>query len=586
MRFLQWDQDLAALLLASVVRLVVSNFIARIGFSDASYRKKSVVMKTKTQQKTNITILKYLYRSNHSRYLYLLLLTLLSIILVSVGDIYQARVMMIFMNRALGLNDYSLLALVLYGLGFAVLYYGVSFLSTFLLSRLMAKVRQEIATDLLEKKLTLPIAELKEKESASSLSNLYTTEVNNLVDQYFLFVVQLFGVGVSLVLGFAYLSTLSLYFLIPILLTIVCIGAVILLSKKKIEISYNRLFSYSAALVKTLNNIASCFLLSNMFSYRRQLLSQFDRSFSTYNNQRKKAVYLDNVLEKVNGLLSLVLFLSLYLIAIVLAIHNKVDGGEIVAVTQVAGTIISPFFVIANVFRQMNSTKNTRIKIASVLQRKEEGENVDEIRKIALNNVSLSYQDRNLFHDVTMDFETGDLVLISGPSGCGKTTLLNILSKMNDEYKGRVVINDHVDLKSLTDGSYFRSLKYMPQSPIILDGSVRDNIILNESFEQDKFDKIVTLLKLDKAFHEDYETILDTEKENYSLGEARRICFARMLYTEAKFILLDEPFASLDDDNCRIIEEAILAQKDKCVILTSHVVSEEFVSHIDKTIQL
>ena len=69
-----------------------------------------------------------------------------------------------------------------------------------------------------------------------------------------------------------------------------------------------------------------------MFSYRKQLVNKFSSSFDNYNNQRRDAVLYDNILAKINGLLSLVLFLVIYLIAIFLSIQQRINGGDIVAI--------------------------------------------------------------------------------------------------------------------------------------------------------------------------------------------------------------------------------------------------------------
>ena len=108
---------------------------------------------------------------------------------------------------------------------------------------------------------------------------------------------------------------------------------------------------------------------------------------------------------------------------------------------------------------------------------------------------------------------------------------------------------------------------------------------LKEEFDEEKFNSIIKLLKLDQSFN-NYEMILNTEKINYSLGEARRINFARMLYSNAKYILMDEPFASLDEENRLIMENVILLQKDKCIVITSHVVSSDFLSKVNIKIDL
>ena len=132
------------------------------------------------------------------------------------------------------------------------------------------------------------------------------------MDNYFSLVVELFGVGISLILGLVYLSYLSVFFLIPLILTIIFIIILLIVSKKNTEQNYKKLFSYNISLIKVINNISSCFLLSNMFSYRKQLVNKFSSSFDNYYNQRRDAVLYDNILAKINGLLSLVLFLVIY----------------------------------------------------------------------------------------------------------------------------------------------------------------------------------------------------------------------------------------------------------------------------------
>ena len=540
-------------------------------------------MKEKSIKKQSIN--KYLFQSKHSNYKLLFFLTVLSFLLVSIGDIYQSRVFLVFMNRALGLNEYEYWQLIIYGFSFAIIYYIISFLSSFLLAKLMAKIRKEISIDFLEKHLVLPTSSFYKEESQSTLTNFITGEINNLVDNYFSLVVELFGVFFSLILGLVYLSYLSVFFLIPLFLTIAFIIILLIVSKKKTESNYKKMFSYNTTLIKVINNISSCFLLSNMFSYRKQLLNKFSNSFDDYNNQRRSAVLYDNILAKINGLLSLVLFLVIYLIAIVLSVQQKINGGDIVAIIQVSSTIISPFFVIANVIKSINSTKDTRVKLSNLFSKDSNGKDIEEIENISINNLSFAYNNKDIFSNISFVLKPNNLIVISGASGSGKTTLLNIIGKINTDYSGNIIINNEDDLKAISDESYYKNVKYMSQVPIILDASIKDNIILNEEFDEEKFNSIIKLLKLDQSFN-NYEMILNTEKINYSLGEARRINFARMLYSNAKYILMDEPFASLDEENRLIMEKVILLQKDKCIVITSHVVSKEFLEKVNVKIDL
>ena len=174
---------------------------------------------------------------------------------------------------------------------------------------------------------------------------------------------------------------------------------------------------------------------------------------------------------------------------------------------------------------------------------------------------------------------------IVGESGSGKSTLLSLLSKFIDGYKGLILINDSVNLIDISDEIYYLNVKVLNQEPILLNDSIKNNIILDRPFDEQKFNEIFGLLNLGKSF-KDINTKIDTEIKNYSLGEARRICLARLLYEKPNFILLDEPFASLDEENRLIIENALVNINDSCIVIASHVFSDNFISHINKKIEL
>ncbi len=121
----------------------------------------------------------------------------------------------------------------------------------------------------------------------------------------------------------------------------------------------------------------------------------------------------------------------------------------------------------------------------------------------------------------------------------------------------------------------------MTQEPILLNDSIKNNIVLNEPFDESKFYKIFNELKLNNSF-KDINFKIDTEKQNLSLGEARRICLARILYSSPNFILLDEPFASLDEENRLIIEKVLSNLQDTCIVVASHIFSDEFYESLNK----
>lgn len=534
---------------------------------------------------------KYLFKSKRKHYYSLFIAAIFCIILVSVFDIGQGILFMVYMNRAIGNNNYPVWALIVAGIVFAVVYYLISLGSSFFMAKLLKIIRREIVFDSLTGLFNLPVSKFVATETSSSVTNFVTTEIDNLVNNYYSYVLSLFGLFSSIVLGLVYLSTLSFYFIIPILILMILIFSIILSTRNKIANNYASLFGENKLVIKMMNNISNFFIVSKMYSYKKKLFENIENSYEHYNKQKFKCTLFDDVLQKVNSALSLTLFLAIYIIAMVLCIEGKLDGGEIVAVIQVCSTVMNPFFVISLVFRAINNTKKTRTKIKELISKDvKTDEPKIEVETISGKNINFGYnEDKKVIEDLNFEIHRNDMVGIIGESGAGKSTLLKIISKVYDNYLGEIDINNSSNLKEIGDSQYYRNVKLLEQTPVLLNASFKDNVIMNNPYDEEKFNRIIKLLRLDKTFGnlpDKYETMLDSEENNYSLGEARRIAIARILYSEPDFMLLDEPFASLDDNNRIIIEEALMQIKDRCIIIASHQFSDEFYNSLNNIIRI
>lgn len=109
-------------------------------------------------------------------------------------------------------------------------------------------------------------------------------------------------------------------------------------------------------------------------------------------------------------------------------------------------------------------------------------------------------------------------------------------------------------------------------------------VCLSSPYDEARFNEIMMRLKLNERFlsgNPDEKIEADSEKNNYSLGELRRLGLARVLYSDPDFIFFDEPFASLDEESVEIVNEAILeAAKTKGVVV-SHILPESLEKRID-----
>jgi NitT/TauT family transport system ATP-binding protein len=144
---------------------------------------------------------------------------------------------------------------------------------------------------------------------------------------------------------------------------------------------------------------------------------------------------------------------------------------------------------------------------------------------------------------VTFQVEPGSFVVLTGPSGCGKSTLLNIIAGLDKDYEGDI---DY--------GGGGERLAYVFQSPRLLPWrTVYENIALVLPPGDPRIANIPELLQrvgLTEAAHAYPEMI--------SLGMQRRAALARAFVLEPDFMLMDEPFVSLDDPTAQSLRELLV----------------------------
>ena len=174
-----------------------------------------------------------------------------------------------------------------------------------------------------------------------------------------------------------------------------------------------------------------------------------------------------------------------------------------------------------------------------------------------------------LLTNINIKIEYGDLIGIYGVTGSGKTSLLNAILNNLDILENKN--NKNKNAKIVVNGS----ISYTPQTPWIINDTIKGNIILNKNYEEDLYQHVISICELEKDLLTlsggDFTEIGD-RGEYLSSGQKIRISIARAAYSNSDIYLFDDPLSSLDQSIKNNIFRKVIKGylKSKTVLLVTN----------------
>ncbi|WP_434502383.1 ATP-binding cassette domain-containing protein [Prevotella sp.] len=215
---------------------------------------------------------------------------------------------------------------------------------------------------------------------------------------------------------------------------------------------------------------------------------------------------------------------------------------------------------------------------------------IDFKQKIELSHISFGYhKGHNLFSDFNVSIKANQITGIVGRSGCGKTTFIDILSGLQRPLSGELLIDGQKITEDIMPA--WRSIiGYLPQDSFFLDGTIRDNLIMDskknisDQFIWDTL-KSVNAYDLVKSEKKGLDTEIINYQYHFSGGERQRLALARTLLRCPKLLLLDEATSALDTNNELIIMDCLSRLKyDVTIVFVTH--HQGLSSYFDQIINL
>ena len=195
-------------------------------------------------------------------------------------------------------------------------------------------------------------------------------------------------------------------------------------------------------------------------------------------------------------------------------------------------------------------------------------------RDIKFENVTFSYEDKEVLHGVNLELKQGTTTALVGESGSGKSTLAKLLVHYYDLDAGRIMIGGQ-DITDMSLKALNNQMSYVSQEQFLFNTTLYENILIGRSdATKEEVLDVARRAQCDEFLERlpiGIETLAGDGGKQLSGGEHQRISLARAILKDAPIIVLDEATAFMDPENEEKLNAAIdEITKDKTVFVIAH----------------
>jgi len=512
-------------------------------------------------------------------------LALISFLLINIENLSEAIASISFMQQIMLFFNFSKDNYVLVFCIFIIFYSLITLLSSILIVRSLnisgqfigSRIRQKILEYYLEMDW-VNLSNIKLTEQTSKIIN-DGRQVGSIV----IFSLHLFS---RLILCLFIISGLIIFD--PTLTLLVT--SMLLISYTLITLSISPLIrKHGTNSSKMMNE--SLKVLNNIFSSVKEIIfygakSKFVSNFRKIDSNLVYAEAHNAFYSQVPRFLIDAIILIILVLVIAFFAASEFDSQKVfasISVFGLAGLKLLPsfqniyYFYYEIIFRQLQlSNVFTIFKTINSSESKSYGNDISVKQSIGFHNVNFTYgDDAPALKDINLKFSCNENTLIVGPSGSGKSTLLDLILGFTFPQSGEIFY-DKMQIKVNDRGSVRNNFAFVPQKVLLIEGTLRENILFGTSLSNknnDFFKRVLSLSKLDEVIQslpDGLNTIISDSNPILSGGQKQCLGFARAFFKNRDILVLDEATNAMDRQLEIDLMENILSLEFKMIIAITH----------------
>ncbi|MGB6020469.1 MAG: ABC transporter ATP-binding protein [Sulfurimonadaceae bacterium] len=242
--------------------------------------------------------------------------------------------------------------------------------------------------------------------------------------------------------------------------------------------------------------------------------------------------------------------------SMIMVLFSDLSLGEMFAVLGYLWFMVTPLQDFLQIIFSYQNANSALERLNALLALKQEPQYAhkhnpfreSDTNTLRLENVSFSYGQKEVLHDISMEIPKGKTVALLGSSGSGKSTLAQIILGLYAHEKGSVYVDD-IPIEEIGLDQLREHIALVLQSPRMFNDTLRQNLTLGREVDEERLFQAISIAQLDTVLgklDKGLDTMIGKEGVRLSGGERQRLAIARMLVHRPNLVILDESTSALD----------------------------------------
>jgi len=249
-------------------------------------------------------------------------------------------------------------------------------------------------------------------------------------------------------------------------------------------------------------------------------------------------------------------------------ISGEMTIGILIAFTQYGEMLFRPIRDLTEKYTTLQSALAAAERVFGVLETDEKIKDSPDSTEfsglkslLSFRNVSFSYDGvKPVLNQIDFDLFKGEKLAIVGVTGSGKTSIINLLCRFYDGYKGNILL-DGREISEYSQESLRKRIGLVMQDVFIFSRSVRENILLNSKgesvFDIENAARQLGSYEFISKLPEGFDTVMKERASTLSTGQRQLIAFTRAFASNPDLFIFDEAMSSIDPETEALIDRSL-----------------------------